>query len=118
MGVLFLAISLRKRNALVSLGLLWFLGGHLLESTVLSIELMFLHRNYLPSIGLLLMAVVVIEQLLRVHKRLLGVTTIIVLLVFSVSTRSLAYQWSGDLRMFLMEVINNPDSVRANFKAG
>ena len=117
-GVLFLAISLRKRNALVSLGLLWFLGGHLLESTVLSIELMFLHRNYLPSIGLLLMAVVVIEQLLRVHKRLLGVTTIIVLLVFSVSTRSLAYQWSGDLRMFLMEVINNPDSVRANFKAG
>ena len=117
-GVLFLAISLRKRNALVSLGLLWFLGGHLLESTVLSIELMFLHRNYLPSIGLLLMAVVVIEQLLRVHKRLLGVTTIIVLLVFSVSTRSLAYQWSGDLRMFLMEVINNPDSVRANILAG
>jgi protein O-mannosyl-transferase len=113
-----LAISVRKRNALLSLGLLWFLGGHLLESTVFPIELMFLHRNYLPSVGLLLIVGDIVIQFSEHHRRLVTVGAVLLLVGLSINTRSLSYQWSGDLRMFLMEVINNPDSVRANFRAG
>jgi protein O-mannosyl-transferase len=113
-----LAISVRKRNALLSLGLLWFLGGHLLESTVFPIELMFLHRNYLPSVGLLLIVGDIVIQFSEHHRRLVTVGAVLLLVGLSINTRSLSYQWSGDLRMLLMEVINNPDSVRANFAAG
>jgi protein O-mannosyl-transferase len=117
-SLLILAIKVRKKYALFSLGMFWFLGGHILESTVYPLELMFLHRNYLPSIGILMMIAVVIDQLYEKHRKLFSIGAIIVLLGFSLSTRSLAYQWSGDLRILLMEVMNNPNSVRANFKAG
>ncbi len=48
------ALWQRRRWPLYSLGVLWFLGGHLLESTVLPLELVFEHRNYLPMFGPLL----------------------------------------------------------------
>ena len=35
----------------VAFGIAFFLGGHLLESTVLPLELYYEHRNYLPSFG-------------------------------------------------------------------
>jgi len=46
------AILTRKRFAVVSFAVLWFLGGHLLESSYISLELYFEHRNYIPSLGI------------------------------------------------------------------
>lgn len=48
-----LAFALRYRRtfAIPAFGILWFLAGHLLESTTLPLELAFDHRNYLPLIG-------------------------------------------------------------------
>lgn len=46
-----LALRWRRRYPLISFAVLWFLAGHLLESTVLSLELYFEHRNYLPIVG-------------------------------------------------------------------
>ena len=45
---------LRRRLPVVACGILWFFVGHLLESTVIPLELMFEHRNYLPSFAVLL----------------------------------------------------------------
>lgn len=45
------AFMRRRRYPLLSFAALWFLGGHLIESTVLPLELYFEHRNYLPIIG-------------------------------------------------------------------
>lgn len=52
--VILWAISNRKRHALGALAVLWFLGGHVIESTTLPLELFFLHRNYLPSLGIVI----------------------------------------------------------------
>lgn len=41
----------RRRARVVSFAIGWFLGGQLLESTVVPLELYFEHRNYLPMIG-------------------------------------------------------------------
>lgn len=49
--VLLWAWRARKRYPLIALGILFFIAGHLLESTVLGLELYFEHRNYLPSLG-------------------------------------------------------------------
>ncbi len=46
-----LAFWQRRRQPLFALAVFWYLGGHLLESTVLPLELYFEHRNYLPLIG-------------------------------------------------------------------
>ena len=45
-----------RRRALWSFAVLWYLVGHALESSLLSLELVFEHRNYLPSFGILFAA--------------------------------------------------------------
>ncbi len=42
----------RNRAPLFAFAVFWFLGGHLLESTTIPLELGFEHRNYLPAFGL------------------------------------------------------------------
>lgn len=46
-----LATLRRKRYPLFAFAVLWFIAGHLLESTTIALELYFEHRNYLPVIG-------------------------------------------------------------------
>ncbi len=51
--MLVLAFSLlkAKRYPVASLAILWFLVGQSMESTILDLELVYEHRNYLPSLG-------------------------------------------------------------------
>lgn len=46
-------VWLRNRAPAYGFAVLWFFGGHLLESTVIPLELYFEHRNYLPMAGVL-----------------------------------------------------------------
>jgi len=50
----FLAYICRKNCPLMSFGILWFFIGHLMESTVFPLEMVFEHRNYLPALGIIL----------------------------------------------------------------
>ena len=45
------AIAYRRRWPVFALSVLWYLTGHVMESSVLSLELYFEHRNYLPIVG-------------------------------------------------------------------
>mgnify|MGYP001824473705 CR=1 FL=1 len=45
------AIRVRRIYPVAAFAILWFLVGHLLESTTIPLELYFEHRNYLPIIG-------------------------------------------------------------------
>jgi len=53
-AVIALMLWLRPRRPLAALGISLFLGCHLLTSTVLPLELIYEHRNYFASFGLLL----------------------------------------------------------------
>jgi protein O-mannosyl-transferase len=55
-ALLGLGLGLIRRRPLASFGILFFFAGHLLESTLWPLELAFEHRNYLPSLGLILAA--------------------------------------------------------------
>jgi hypothetical protein len=61
--------SIRYRGhetaGLVAFGVAFYIGGHLLESSVFPLELYYEHRNYLPSVGLCLALVVAAYWLLR-----------------------------------------------------
>ena len=46
-----LAFVIRKRSPWPLFALLWFFSGHLIESTVINLELVFEHRNYIAVYG-------------------------------------------------------------------
>ncbi len=56
---------LRRRAPAFTFGVLWFLAGHALESTVVPLEIAHEHRNYLPSLGLIFAAVYGVAALAR-----------------------------------------------------
>ena len=45
------ALAWRRKYPLAAFAVLWFVTGHLLESTTLPLELYFEHRNYIPLLG-------------------------------------------------------------------
>lgn len=53
LGLTTLAIVFRKRAPALTFAVLFFLVGHILESSIFSLELYFEHRNYIPSLGIL-----------------------------------------------------------------
>ncbi|MDO8941437.1 MAG: hypothetical protein Q7U98_19950 [Methylicorpusculum sp.] len=49
-----LALIFRQRIPFLAFAVFWFLSGHLLESSIFGLELYFEHRNYLPSVGIII----------------------------------------------------------------
>ena len=112
------AVVSRHKFPLASLGFMWYLSGHLLESTIFGLELMFLHRNYIASIGILMVVAETGVFLLAHNKKAMTIFIILALVGLSICTRFIAYQWSDDPRMLILEAMNNPQSPRANLTAG
>jgi len=52
-AVILSTFFIRVRIPVLFFGVAWFLSGHLLESSIINLELYFEHRNYLPSIGII-----------------------------------------------------------------
>lgn len=63
LAVAFAGWHWRKRFPIFFFGIAWYLVGHSLESTGVPLEIYFEHRNYLPSIGVLICAVYLLWQL-------------------------------------------------------
>ncbi|UCE53856.1 MAG: tetratricopeptide repeat protein [Desulfobacterales bacterium] len=56
-AIICLAILLAKKDRLISFCILWFFGNLAIESSIIGLELVFEHRNYLPSMFFILMVV-------------------------------------------------------------
>ncbi|MCP4693577.1 MAG: tetratricopeptide repeat protein [Desulfobacterales bacterium] len=52
LGLIALGVSLMRRRPLIGFGILFFFLNHLLESSIIPLEMVFEHRNYLPSMFL------------------------------------------------------------------
>jgi len=107
------AIVWRRRFPLAALAVLWFLAGHLIESTVVPLELYFEHRNYLPVIGPLyaLSAFLLLGPSLR--RKIAAIALpgyVVVSAYFLVSFASLSGEPSLASRYWAMQ---HPDSSRA-----
>lgn len=115
-----IAVALRRRYPLISFGLLLFLAGHLLESTIMPLEIAFEHRNYLPSTGLLIaLSATVLLAARRLALRVvewLPMTAFIVALAFITVIRSL--HWADMYMLAQLEVFHHPQSARAQTQLG
>jgi len=114
--VLFLAFVARRRFPLLIFALLFFLVGHVMESSVLALEMVYEHRNYLPSIGvcLLLAQALSSDNLWRGRvSAWLPVGGVLSLLLVLLIARSQV--WSGQLSLARANVVNHPTSSRAQY---
>lgn len=96
----------------------WFLGSHLLESTVLALELAFEHRNYLASLGLVMWLVHAVATSTQIARReWMFEALVVVFAVYCGFVTSLrAAQWADDLTRRQVEVYNHPKSARAHYE--
>ncbi len=111
----------RKRAPVVSFGLAWFFIGHLLESTVLPLELAHEHRNYLPLFGLALTGGWGLLQALQSkgERKTIGVSlTLAALAYFAFVTTLRSNQFGDDGLRTQIEAQHHRASPRAQYEAG
>ena len=122
--LLFLLVSAlygRKRYPVYAFGVLWFFTGHLIESTVIPLELYFEHRNYLPSVGVFFVFVYGVDYLARerLGKRM-GVFMAVFLMVWiavqGVMTWSESRLWGNPFVQTVMWSMEHPNSMRAKLQ--
>jgi tetratricopeptide (TPR) repeat protein len=95
-------------------GPVYFLAAHLLESTLLPLELYFEHRNYLPSTGLFLSLGVAAGRVLkrtRLKKAFIALVALVPLLHASM-TVSRVLNWQNTETLLLTSARAHPDSAR------
>jgi hypothetical protein len=143
-GMLFLAgmaalmFWMRKRRPLTALGIALFLGCHLLTGTVLPLELIYEHRNYFASFGLMLAIIPYLTAPPRpsagttsvaiAHDELLGQSqpfalpryTLLagLLLSWAALTALTAHAWGNPLRLAEDLAARAPQSPRAQYELG
>jgi hypothetical protein len=108
---------IRHRLPLVAFGVFFFLTGHSIEASFLSLELVHEHRNYLPSFGLVVaLGSLVAELVPRELAKLAAVAGIgyIVLIVLVLHKR--VEVWADLVEHAKHEVQNHPDSYRARYQ--
>jgi len=118
-GLLSLAIFIMRRNCLVSYGLLWFFGNLVIESSIIPLELVFEHRLYLPSMGLM---IVILGLCVSLPKREWGKWVsgliILLLLIFSCWTYERASVWQGQFYLWMDASKKSPYKARPHSKLG
>lgn len=115
-----LAIGIRKRAPLVALGLTLFLGAQLLTATILPLELVYEHRNYFASFGLLLAVVPLlaagVQQLPAANARHLLLGGLMCL--WAAVTVSAALAWGEPITLARTLAERAPNSPRAQYGLG
>lgn len=114
-----LAWWLRPRRPLVALGVVLFLGCQLPTGTILPLELIYEHRNYFATFGLLLAIIPLLAVprgqsfTLPRHVLLAGL-----LLCWTTLTAMTAHAWGNPLRLAEDLALRAPQSPRAQYELG
>ncbi len=109
-----------KRLPLVSFGIGLFLLSHILESTILPLEAIFEHRNYLAMLGLLIAVFVACGYAIKSNHyktHLLVFMTLTAIACYAPQTYFRSLEWSSTQTLVDAALRNKPDSIRAKVEA-
>ncbi|MCK4814936.1 hypothetical protein KA005_04125, partial [bacterium] len=114
------SLTLRKKFPLVSWGILIFFVGHALESTILPLEPVYEHRNYLASIGLFIPFCYYMHVLSKtlLPQAKLTYIALPIILVLGVLTMERSSYCGHPFLFYSIEADNHPQSSRANYEIG
>ena len=111
-------ILLAKKKPFISFAVLFFLLNHLIESSVFPLELVFEHRNYLPSMFLFVPLAMGIWHLLGIYKNkkfmqaILCASLVLVLVGLGHSTFMRNFTWKNEISLWIDSVDKSPDMFR------
>lgn len=115
------ALIYRSRFPVLFFAVAWFLVGHSMESSVLPLEMIHEHRNYLPQYGVLFGIIYAIAApYARLQTTLRWRVSFLALFaaLLAVCTYQRSLQWESEFSLYTREVINHPQSVRAQTMLG
>jgi len=116
-GFVCMAIYLAKKERLISFCILWFFGNLVIESSVVGLEIIYEHRNYLPSMMLILMlTVLAFRYIKRDWLRISGFCVIIVLCSFWTVARNQV--WRDPVVFWKDCVQKSPNKARPHSNLG
>ncbi len=113
-GVIIFALAYRKRFPVAAFAILWFVLGHAMESSIIALELVHEHRNYLPSLGPLF---AIAYGLVWITGRFSGATVswvalVLITVTLGYSTAVLAHYWSTQASLATYMGDHHPRSAR------
>ena len=118
-GLLGLSLWMVKRNRLVAYALLWFMGNLVIESSIIPLELVFEHRMYLPSMGLIVLGAGIVVWMLKEDWRRWGIGVMLVVsLVFSYWTYERVSVWRDPIVFWMDAVQKSPNKARPHDTLG
>jgi hypothetical protein len=116
-AVLVFSLLNAKRFPVAALAILWFLVGHSMESTVIDLELVYEHRNYLPSLGPLFAfayGLIALAKIGSSSKLLWYGCAVILVGMLGIDTWVRADSWKDIHTFAVTEAQHHPMSERAN----
>lgn len=109
----------RRRFPLICLGAAWFYVAHTLTATVIPLEMVYEHRNYLASAGVILCLCSVVFHLTSISSRAMLTTLATLALCWSAGVTVMrAAEWSDPVRLAVSEASRKPLSPRAHYDKG
>ncbi|SHI15209.1 Tetratricopeptide repeat-containing protein [Desulfofustis glycolicus DSM 9705] len=122
--IVFAIIRFRK-NPLLSFAILFFFINHIIESTIIPLELIFEHRNYLPSFFLFLPVAAGIRYLLNwsassmrlVHAAIIVVVPLL-LIMLGLATYTRNSAWASEESLWADALTKAPNNARPFAKLG
>jgi hypothetical protein len=105
----------RDKLPLLGFALFWYLLAHSMESSIIGMEMVFEHRNYLPYVGptIFLASLLWSEQPAIKNYRPLIAAGVLLVLAASLFVRS--FHWSDEKRMAEYHYRHHPESLRSHY---
>jgi tetratricopeptide (TPR) repeat protein len=116
-SLLVLAFYLAKRERLISFCILWFFGNLAIESSIVPLAIIFEHRNYLPSMMICLIPVLLAYRYSKIAWLRIGLLCLIVF-VLAVWTYQRNRVWESPLTLWTDVVKKSPNKERPHSNLG
>ncbi|WP_233841091.1 hypothetical protein [Dyella sp. 2HG41-7] len=113
LAALMVSLGGMRRWPLLSMAILWYLGGQLLESSTTMLELYFEHRNYMPLVGVMAAIAIGIARQVPQRRRVLLLVYGLWLLACCFTTALSASVYASADRLAATWAHSQPDSIRA-----
>ena len=119
-GLAGFAFGVRHRLPLIALGILWFFAGQLMTATIIPLQLIFEHRMYFSSLGVLLVLIGILLRLGQYpafrHTAFILIGAFIIWSTGQTAMRS--FEWSNPLRQAVTEASTHPNVPSAQYALG
>lgn len=119
-GLIALALFRIHKSPILSFGILFYFTNHIMESSILPLELVFEHRNYLPSLFIFFPIAASAVQAMRHYRKMrrtgmlvLGSTLLTVLIaMLGITTYLRNNVWASEKTLWEDALLKAPDSAR------